>query len=232
MRKSIFILGAAILASTMLFSSCEDEVTNTPEPVVPVVELGRVMVVHASPDAPNVDILLDDVKKNTDPVVYLDNSEYLPAQAGQRNLKINIAGSSTTALNQNITVVKDQSYTVFAAGFAANIIPIVVKDSLVTPAAGKAHIRFIHLSPDAPAVDIRESGSTLFSNRAYRSVSNFIPIDAGTYTFNAIVAGSSVSAFNVTGITFSAGKSYTIYARGSLGGAGNSALGASIIENN
>jgi hypothetical protein len=224
-----------MLASTFFLSSCEEKGTDDPEPLLPVIELGKIMIVHASPDAPDVDILLDDVKKNGSPVVYLDNSDYLPALVGQRNLKINIAGTTTSALNQNIAVAKDASYTVFAAGFASNLIPIVVKDSLVTPATGKAHIRFIHLSPDAPAVDIKESGSggaVLFSNRAYRSVSNFISIDAGEYTLDAMVAGSSVVAITVTGITFEAGKIYTVYARGSLGGSGNSALGASIIVNN
>ena len=70
MRKAISILATAILAvSLVTLSSCEDE----------QITFGNVLVVHASPDAPGVDLLIDDAKVNTQPLTYPGNTGYLEA---------------------------------------------------------------------------------------------------------------------------------------------------------
>jgi hypothetical protein len=59
----------------------------------------------------------------------------------------------------------------------------------------------------------------------------FLPVDAGTYNIDVKVAGTTTVALPLTGIKFEAGKAYTIFASGFLGGTGVSALGAQIIVN-
>jgi hypothetical protein len=114
-----------------------------------------------------------------------------------------------------------------------------VGDDLTTPAAGKAHVRFFHFSPNAPAVDIAVTGGpVLFPNRSFNdqaataSVVAFTPVDAGTYDLEVRVAGTNTVALAVPGVTLTAGKIYTVFAKGFLGGTGPQALGAQVIANN
>jgi hypothetical protein len=62
---------------------------------------------------------------------------------------------------------------VFAVNNVATIEALVLEDNLTSPASGKAHIRFIHLSPDAPAVDITlTNGTVVFGDYIFqRSIS-------------------------------------------------------------
>jgi hypothetical protein len=106
-------------------------------------------------------------------------------------------------------------------------------DDLTTPAAGKAHVRFIHLSPDAPAVDIAVvGGPVVFPNSSFKQASAFTPLAAGTYNLEVRVAGTSTVALTLPPITVADGKIYTVFAKGFLSGTGTQALGAEIIVNN
>ena len=113
----------------------------------------------------------------------------------------------------------DKDYTVVAVGKLANIEPLVLVDNNSAPAAGKAHVRFVHASPDAPAVDIAvKGGPVLFSNVAFKGVGDYLPVDAGTYDLEVRVAGTDTVALNLPGIKLDAGTVYTAYAMGLASG--------------
>ena len=83
---------------------------------------------------------------------------------------------------------------------------------LTAPAAGKAHVRFIHLSPDAPAVDITLSdGTVLFGNYEFKQATGFTPLDAATYNLQVSLAGTSTVVLDRPGITLEDGKIYTVF---------------------
>lgn len=109
----------------------------------------------------------------------------------------------------------------------------MLTDDLTAPASGKAHVRFVHLSPNAPAVDVAVTGgAVVFGNKSFKDYTAFTPLDAGTYNLEVRVAGTSTVALPLPGITLQAGKIYTVFAKGFLGGTGSQALGAQIIANN
>lgn len=195
----------------------------------------RVLVTHASPDAPGVDLLVDDTRVNSAPLTFPNNTGYLPVNAGTRNVKVNAAGTSTTVINANLNLEAGKNYSVFAVNRLANIEAVVFQDDLTTPATGQAHVRVVHLSPDAPAVNIGVQGSAtnLFSNIAFKGSTAFAPVPAGTYNLEVRVASNGAVALTVPA-TLEAGKIYTVFARGFLAPpTGNTnALGASIIVNN
>lgn len=60
------------------------------------------------------------------------------------------------------------------------------------PAAGKAMIRAIHASPDAPAVDIYVKGNStpVVTNLAYGQTSGWLEVDAGSYVLELRAAGA------------------------------------------
>lgn len=191
----------------------------------------HVMAVHASPDAPGVDLLVDGKVAGTN-LTYPNNTGYLSVKPGTRNLKVNATGTTTTVIDANVKLMRNTNYTVFATGALAGIAPLVLVDDLSTPAAGKAHVRFVHLSPDAPAVDVAvQGGPVVFGNRAFKDATDFTPLAAGTYDLEVRLAGTNTVVLPLPGITLQAGKIYTVFAKGFVGGSGAQALGAQIIVN-
>ena len=222
------VLAALFVAtSALVFTGCNDDEDE--------MDMAKVLVVHASPDAPGVDILVDDTKVKTAALTFPNNTAYLDVEAGQRNIKVNVSGANpaVTAINTNVTFVKDKNYSVFAGNAVANIEPLLFEDDLATPATGKAHVRFIHLSPDAPAVDVAlTGGAAVFPNISFKNGTSFTPLDAGTYNLEVRVAGTQTVALPLPGVVLEAGKIYTVFAKGFLAGTGAQALGAQIIVNN
>ncbi|MFN5033666.1 MAG: DUF4397 domain-containing protein, partial [Bacteroidota bacterium] len=165
---------------------------------------------------------------------------YLKIFAGTRNIKVNATGTNNSVINANLTFTADKYYSVFAYNQLASIGAIVVEDNLTVPATGQSHIRFFHLSPNAPAVTVGTlSGATftpVFANRSFETQAtasanqNFTPVPAGTYTFDVQANGASV--LTLPGIVLQAGKIYTVFAKGLVGGQGSQALGAQIVIHN
>ena len=225
--RKLLALAAVSLVSVLGLASCDE----TSSPFAPL-QKGYVMTVHASPDAPAVDLLVDNVIAGSN-LAFPNNTGYLAVKKGTRNLKVNVAGTSTTVINANLPVTAGASYTVFAVDAVAKIAPLVISDNLAKPAAGKAHVRFVHLSPDAPAVDVAVAGGpVLFANKSFKEYTQFSPVAAGTYDLEVRPAGSTTVVLPLNGITLEAGKIYTVFAKGFVGGTGAQALGAQIIVNN
>lgn len=231
--KKIKLAFLGLAAVTMTLMSCEEETTAP--------DTAKVNVVHASPNAPGVDLLVDGTKVNSSALEFPNNTGYLAVNAGTRNFKVNVTGTSTTVIDVSPSLTKNTSYTVFAIDSVSKISPLLLVDDLTTPASGKAHVRFVHLSPNAPAVDISVAGQAagvgLFLNRAFNKTITsaqqaFTAVDAGTYDLEVRVAGTTTTALSLSDINLQAGKIYTIFAKGFLGGSGTQALGAGIIVNN
>jgi hypothetical protein len=229
MRLNKLAIAIAVSSMAMSFAGCskDDKATS------PQISNAHVLVVHASPDAPGVDLLVDNVKVNSLPLTFPNATGYLPVTAGNRNIKVNASGTSTSVINANLDLSADISYSIFAIDTLASIAPLVIQDNLGAPASGKSHVRFIHLSPNAPAVDITlTDGTVVFGNKAFSQYTPFTPLNAGTYNLQVRLAGTSTVVLNLPNIVLENGKIYTVFAKGLVGRSGDQALGAQIIVNN
>jgi hypothetical protein len=194
-----------------------------------------VMAIHASPDAPAVDLLLDD-ELVAEGLEFPGNTGYLPLLSGDRNIKINAAGTSTTVIDANQMFETGGTHTsVFAFDELAGIRALVLNDDLSTPEDGFAHVRFVHLSPDAPAVDVAvaEGGPVLFTDVAFGEADDngfFTPVASGVYDLEVRLAGEDAVVLSLPGISLEDGGIYTVFARGFASPAGGQPeLGAEII---
>lgn len=87
------------------------------------------------------------------------------------------------------------------------------------PEPGKAHVRFLHASPDAPAVDIAvKNGPVLFKNVAFKGVGEYLSVGAGTYDLEVRLAGTKTVALSVPGVRLDNQTVYTIFAMGLAAG--------------
>ncbi len=185
-------------------------------------DMARVRVVHASPDAPAVDVYADGAKVLTN-VPYKGSSDYLSVPSGAHNFKVFATGanpaSDTPVINADATLNVGKDYTVAAIGLVADIKPLVLVDDNTAPAAGKAHVSVVHASPDAPAVDIAvKGGAVLVPNLAFGQDAGPLPVDAGTYDLEVRAAGTTTVALPIDGVALTAGKIYTVFAVGLLNG--------------
>ena len=216
----------------LVLISCEDDDEDMEQPKA------QVMVVHASPNAPAVDVRINNAVALTN-VAYPANSSYAAVNAGSTNLKISPTGTTTYVIDANVNLSANTNYSVFAIDSVSKIKAAIVSDNLATPASGQAHVRFFHFSPNAPAVDIAVAGgAVLFSNRTFNdqttntSAVGFTPLNAGTYNLEVRLAGTNTVVLPLPNITLTAGKIYTVFAKGFAGGTSAQALGAQIIMNN
>jgi hypothetical protein len=201
------------LALIVLLASCMDKDDDA---VTEPVQVAYVSVYHASPDAPDFDIIVDDRAINVNPFDYTSYSGYLNFFTGNRNIKFNAANASNALIDTTFNFENGKAYSLFAIDRLSNLQALLVVDSAAAPAAGKAMVRFVHLSPDAPAFDVAVSGQNapLFANNSFKQATPFQEIDANTYSFDIKNAGASDVLLSADDITLTAGHYYTIVTRG------------------
>lgn len=83
-----------------------------------------------------------------------------------------------------------------------------------TANTGDARVRVVHLSPDAPNVDVRVDGGLAISNLAFREFTDYVDLPAGTYQVQVEPAGSGNNGPFVIDamLTLDAGTDYTVIA--------------------
>lgn len=230
--KKILVNVVSVVAVLLVFTACNknDDQNNMSK--------SQVMVVHASPNAPNVDVRINNSVALTN-VAYPANSGYTQLNSGSTNIKVSPTGTTNYVIDATVNLDANKNYSVFAIDSVSKIKAAVVGDDLTSPASGKAHVRFFHFSANAPAVDIAVTGgAVLFSNRKFNdqatnaSLASFTPLNAGTYNLEVRAAGTNTVVLALPNISLTAGKIYTVFAKGFLGGTGAQALGAQIIANN
>ena len=180
----------------------------------------RVRVVHASPDAPAVDVWVNGAVAFSN-APFTGITDYASLEPGIYNVQVSPTGATEPiVINADLDLASNTDYTVVAVGTLAEIEPLVLIDNNSAPAAGKAHVRFVHASPDAPAVDIAvaNGGPVLFANVPFKGIGDYLPVDAGAYDLEVRLAGTSTVALSVPGVGLADGAVYTIFAMGLAGG--------------
>jgi LPXTG-motif cell wall-anchored protein len=180
----------------------------------------RVRVVHASPDAPAVDIWVNGAVAFSN-APFTGITDYAKLEPGAYNFQVSPTGATEPiVIDADAELATQTDYTIVAVGLLADIEPLILVDNNASPAAGMAHVRFVHASPDAPAVDIAVAGGgpILFPNVEFKGVGDYLPVDAGTYDLDVRVAGTETVALNVPGVTLEEGTVYTIFAMGLAAG--------------
>ncbi len=208
--KRIFVISTVLVLSLALATSALAQDDSA-----------RVRVVHASPDAPAVDVWVNgSVAFSNAP--FQGITDYASLSPATYNVQVTPTGATEpVVIEADLDLAANTDYTVVAVGLLADIEPLVLIDNNSAPAAGKAHVRFVHASPDAPAVDIAvaNGGPVLFSDIPFKGVGDYLPVDAGTYDLEARIAGTETIALSVPGVALDEGTVYTIFAMGLAGGA-------------
>ena len=209
-------------------AACTDSEAMEDPAAVPTNGNGAVRVVHLSPDAPPVDILV-----NGQPAIaglaFPSASAYASLPATSYAVAVTPAGQNdSVVLEAQLPVTADTDTTVVAGGRLATLGLLVLADDNAAPAAGMAKVRFVHASPDAPAVDIAVAGGpVLFPNGGFKEFAGYTAVPAGTYDLEVRVAGTETVALRLPGVTLNDGQIVTVFAVGLLE---DGSLGAVPVE--
>ena len=171
-----------------------------------------IRVLHASPNAPGVDIYVNNVLTARD-VTYKEFTQYVPLVGGLYNIKAYPTGTSVNpVIDTNINIPPSSIFTIAVTGMLADIALTLVQEPPIKRNPSDTHIRIAHLSPNTPHVDITlPNGTKLFSDVEYKEVTDYILIRPGVYDLQARLAGTNNIILSVPNTNLRSGNIYTVY---------------------
>lgn len=176
---------------------------------------GWVRILHASPDAPAVDVYV-----NGDPVVegaeFKAYTDYLALPAGEHEVEIFPSGETETAvITASLKVESGKYYTASAINLVESLELNVTEDDLAI-GDGKTKVRAGHFSPDAPTVDVGlVGGDAVFSGAAFPGVTDFAELEAGSYDLE-VRTPEGDQVLDLSGTALEEGMAYSVYAINTL----------------
>lgn len=179
-------------------------------------------VVHASADAPPVDVVAND--NFSTPLVsdlaFPQATGFVSVPAATYNVKVAAAGTTTDVIDADLTLQPAVRYSVLAVGALADIEPLVATDD-ARRIATAAKLRVIHGAPTAASVDIYVTapGATIttlnptLAGVPFKANTGFLQLPAGSYSVTVTPTGTKTAAIGPIDITLNAGGIYTAVAR-------------------
>lgn len=216
----------AILAGVLL-SGCSSDDSS------PTAPSSSVRALHLSEDAPAVDVAVDDAVVVED-ASYRQASGFLKVKAGERNVKVQVANTTTAVIDADIVVNALNRYTVIAIDKVADISPLVITDSDL-PAEGYIQLRVVHGAPDAPGVDVyitapdAELAEPTLENVLFKGVSDELEVPAGDYRVRVTLNDSTDVIYDSGTISLVDGVEYIAVASSVTEGL--SPIGLTVLTN-
>jgi Domain of unknown function (DUF4397) len=180
--------------------------------------VGYVRLAHLSPDTPKVDVYLSKVgdasfaQQVFQHVGYGLMSKYLPLPVGTYAVAMRTEGapeSDPPVLTTQVTVQDGAAYTVAGVGKFSGLGLKVFNDDLARPADGKAKVRVIQASVNAPVLDVElADGTPVAKGVSFATTTNYQVVNPGTWTLKLKPNGTSVAT--TLGCDLAGGSVYSL----------------------
>lgn len=188
----------------------------------------RVRVIHASPDAPSVQVIANNNFGTplVSSLAFPNATPFVDVPAATYNLKVTPVGNNgVIAINADLPLAAGREYSVYAVGRLASIAPLVLNDDR-RRVATQARVRILHASPSAGNVDlyVLAPGTALanatpaFTNVAFRADTGYVSLSQGAYEVSVTPTGSKTAAIGPVAISVVNNGVYMVAARDAAGG--------------
>ena len=199
-KKHLQYLNKALQLSRVQYAA---EVTSRLSPA-------KIRFLHASTDAPNVDIYINAIKvfKN---IPFKEVSAYLSLPAGKYHIDIYPTDNMvSTILNKRIAFEAGKSYTLTIIGIE-NKLRLLSYDDQPNVPHGETKVRFIHLSPNTPPVDFAVvKGDVVFPKISYKDATSYLGLSPMTVDLELRKTGTKQALYPLHNIQFKANEVYSI----------------------
>lgn len=210
------LLALAMLGMAVTVAACSDDDPATTT---------RLRAVHLSPDAPNVDILVNGDQVASD-VAYEENTSYLDIPDGTTEILVQPVGTNVNAINASPDLDANTDYTVLAANLVAEIEPILLTDDNEAPSSGNVKVRIVHGAPSAPAVDVYvtapgadlATATPTLTNVSFGVASGYLSVPAGNYQVRVTPTGTKDVVIDSGSVALASGQIRTVIATDAPGG--------------
>jgi hypothetical protein len=209
---ALLLAGLAVLSPTALaFQDPQAGVSGVPDPTV--------RILHASPDSPAIDVLVDG-QPAAQNVAFGAATEYAALAPGDHQVQVVPTGGGDPLIDQAVTLEGGMTYILAAIGPAAGLQLQVQQVDLNAVEPGQARLRVIHAVPDAPAVDIGIAGTEepLVGGVEFPNAADYQGINAGTYDLEVRTTDTQEVLAAVPGVRLEPGQAYDVFALGQPGG--------------
>jgi hypothetical protein len=182
-------------------------------PTVTGVPDATVRVVHASPDAPAVDVLVDGqpIAQN---LGLGTATSYAPMSPGDHRAQIVPTNGDGPIIDQIVTFEGWTSYILAIVGQLANV-QLQANAVDVSPTdPGQARLRLVNAIPNSPTISLGVAGSQdmLANAVAFPNASRYMTLGTGTYDLEVDNADSGETLSTIAGFSFEPGRVYDLYA--------------------
>ncbi len=198
----------------MLLAGCQAVVSSP--------TASQVRIIAASPDAPGLDMYL-----NNNILAYNlgfgSITSYISVNAGTDTISADTAGSKQVLVSAKNTFVNSSQYTVLIGNVAANLQELVLKDQAQAAPSGQISLRFIDQATQIGALDIYlvpmgqkfTAVTPLITNLTFGNAPSYLNVPTGTYTLVVVPAGTvptsmTVATYTGAQVTYSGGSATTI----------------------
>lgn len=182
-------------------------------------------VVHASANAPDVDITANDgATPAIADLAFPNATAYLNLPAATYTFKVTPAGATEpVVIDADVPLASGMAYTLLAVGALVNIEPLLLTDNNRSVAT-EAKVRLVHASTLAGNVDIYvvaegtaiANANPAFTNIPFKAETGYVSLAAGEYDVVITPTGTKTEAIKAT-LTFANGEIYTAIARDGAG---------------
>ncbi|WP_435333756.1 DUF4397 domain-containing protein [Haloarchaeobius sp. TZWWS8] len=225
--KTVGIVGTTAAFGGFKAAALGDEGVSQAEhgPDVRQADIASVRFVHAVPDAPPVDLLVNDFEV-LDEFAYRQVSPYAGLRRGIYDFETRVdTGDSIVPGPDTFRNLDSGDYTVVAAG-SLHRGPrpdlLVFEDDNSPVAHDRARFRLIHVSPDADDLNVRVEGAGRLARRLdFEDATDYVTVPAGTVDLTLTLTGRRGrgrrhNRRHTVTLALAGGATYTIFAVGFL----------------
>lgn len=245
----------ATLLAAVTLASCEE---NAVQDITGPLPTARVKFFNFGVGAPGVNFYANTTKmtaisstsgtESTNGVTYGSVGSggfYSAIAAGSYSLEGKIAATTDKDLaiaKVTATIADGKHYSMYMSGFynttAKTVDGFVIEDPL--PAEidfSAAQVRFVHAIANANPMTLYAKNTlsgtevSVGSQVAYKSGGAFVALPAGSYDLSTRYSGATTNAIVRTGVSFAAGRVYTIGARGDITVTSTTATNRPFLDN-
>jgi len=208
--KATRLFSILLLLGTVFLNSCKkgDDVT--------VVDPAYFRIINVSPSLGTYNVYINDQILTTAALPFGGVIPYKTFEPAAYSLKFTTASSITSLLTKQVTLKSKELSSFYLIEKPGQLDGLIVADGVqAAVSTQKTSIRFINLSPDAPALDLTIVGGTsVTTNKGYKSFSTYAEFDAKKYSFEIKDSTTGAVKATLTDLDLVAGRLYTIIARG------------------